>query len=152
MDLGMCFRYTERSHLKKFELITKMKLNLPSKPGHHTFKYAIYPHPDHFMQSNVVREAYNFNVPLLTRWEMFCLATSRPRCHPCLQAHPMMIQNRVSCTCEVPPICRTLQRRARAECCPGRRKTCCRFGPCCIAIVRSIWWPCNNSIVQVSSF
>ncbi|CAO3640016.1 unnamed protein product [Cunninghamella blakesleeana] len=35
--------------------------------GHHAFKYAIYPHEGHFMQSDVVREGYNFNVPLLTK-------------------------------------------------------------------------------------
>ncbi|ORZ07655.1 galactose mutarotase-like domain-containing protein [Absidia repens] len=35
--------------------------------GHHTLKYAIYPHEGHFMQSDVVREGYNFNVPLITR-------------------------------------------------------------------------------------
>ncbi|KAL1928348.1 hypothetical protein VTP01DRAFT_2704 [Rhizomucor pusillus] len=35
--------------------------------GHHVFKYAIYPHEGHFMQSDVVREGYNFNVPLLMR-------------------------------------------------------------------------------------
>ncbi|KAI9490397.1 galactose mutarotase-like domain-containing protein [Zychaea mexicana] len=35
--------------------------------GHHVFKYAIYPHEGHFMQSDVVREGYNFNVPLLTK-------------------------------------------------------------------------------------
>lgn len=31
--------------------------------GHHVFKYAIYPHEGHFIQSDVVREGYNFNVP-----------------------------------------------------------------------------------------
>ncbi|KAI7899040.1 glycosyl hydrolases family 38 N-terminal domain-containing protein [Cokeromyces recurvatus] len=35
--------------------------------GHHSFKYAIYPHPNHFLQSNVVQEGYNFNSPLITR-------------------------------------------------------------------------------------
>lgn len=35
--------------------------------GHHSFKYAIYPHQHHFLQSDVVREGYNFNSPLLTR-------------------------------------------------------------------------------------
>lgn len=35
--------------------------------GHHTFKYAVYPHEHHFLQSDVVREGYNFNSPLLTR-------------------------------------------------------------------------------------
>ncbi|KAI8098364.1 galactose mutarotase-like domain-containing protein [Gilbertella persicaria] len=35
--------------------------------GHHSFKYAIYPHEQHFLQSDVVREGYNFNSPLLTR-------------------------------------------------------------------------------------
>ncbi|KAI9312271.1 galactose mutarotase-like domain-containing protein [Dichotomocladium elegans] len=35
--------------------------------GHHVFKYAIYPHEGHFIQSDVVREGYNFNVPLLNR-------------------------------------------------------------------------------------
>lgn len=35
--------------------------------GHHSFKYAIYPHEHHFLQSDVVREGYNFNSPLLTR-------------------------------------------------------------------------------------
>ncbi|KAI8065635.1 glycosyl hydrolases family 38 N-terminal domain-containing protein [Gongronella butleri] len=35
--------------------------------GHHSLRYAIYPHEGHFMQSDVVREGYNFNVPLLTR-------------------------------------------------------------------------------------
>ncbi|RUP17557.1 galactose mutarotase-like domain-containing protein, partial [Jimgerdemannia flammicorona] len=35
--------------------------------GHHLFKYAVYPHANHFIQSDVVREAYAFNVPLLAR-------------------------------------------------------------------------------------
>ncbi|KAG2190749.1 hypothetical protein INT46_003001, partial [Mucor plumbeus] len=35
--------------------------------GHHSFKYAIYPHENHFLQSDVVREGYNFNSPLLAR-------------------------------------------------------------------------------------
>ncbi|RCI00419.1 Glycoside hydrolase, 38 vacuolar alpha mannosidase [Rhizopus stolonifer] len=35
--------------------------------GHHTFKYAIYPHPNHFLQSDVVQEGYNFNSPLISR-------------------------------------------------------------------------------------
>ncbi|KAI9276187.1 galactose mutarotase-like domain-containing protein [Sporodiniella umbellata] len=35
--------------------------------GHHTFKYAIYPHPNHFLQSDVVRQGYNFNSPLIER-------------------------------------------------------------------------------------
>lgn len=35
--------------------------------GHHSFKYAVYPHEHHFLQSDVVREAYNFNSPLLSR-------------------------------------------------------------------------------------
>jgi alpha-mannosidase len=36
--------------------------------GHHSFKYAIYPHEHHFSHSDVVREGYNFNSPLLTRF------------------------------------------------------------------------------------
>ncbi|CAG8553501.1 2475_t:CDS:10 [Acaulospora morrowiae] len=35
--------------------------------GTHEFKYAIYPHSGSFLESNVVREAYQFNVPLLVR-------------------------------------------------------------------------------------
>lgn len=35
--------------------------------GHHTFKYAIYPHPNHFLQSDVIQQGYNFNSPLLSR-------------------------------------------------------------------------------------
>jgi alpha-mannosidase len=35
--------------------------------GHHTFKYAIYPHTGHFHASDVVQQAYEFNVPLLPR-------------------------------------------------------------------------------------
>ncbi|KAJ1744082.1 Glycoside hydrolase, 38 vacuolar alpha mannosidase [Coemansia sp. RSA 1086] len=33
--------------------------------GHHTFRYAIYPHAGTFNESSVVREAYQFNVPLV---------------------------------------------------------------------------------------
>ncbi|KAJ1869415.1 Glycoside hydrolase, 38 vacuolar alpha mannosidase [Coemansia sp. RSA 990] len=33
--------------------------------GHHKFRYAIYPHTGSFNESSVVREAYQFNVPLL---------------------------------------------------------------------------------------
>ncbi|KAI8318233.1 hypothetical protein GQ54DRAFT_300614 [Martensiomyces pterosporus] len=33
--------------------------------GHHTFRYAIYPHTGTFSESNVVQEAYQFNTPLL---------------------------------------------------------------------------------------
>ncbi|CAM0138727.1 unnamed protein product [Umbelopsis sp. WA50703] len=36
--------------------------------GHHTFKYAIYPHTGHFHASDVVQQAYEFNVPLLPRF------------------------------------------------------------------------------------
>ncbi|KAG1178970.1 hypothetical protein G6F70_004929 [Rhizopus microsporus] len=43
--------------------------------GHHTFKYAIYPHPDHFLQSDVVQQGYNFNAPLLAS------VTSKSRIH-----------------------------------------------------------------------
>lgn len=35
--------------------------------GHHEFKFALYPHAGTFAESDVVREALNFNVPLLTR-------------------------------------------------------------------------------------
>ncbi|KAJ1960607.1 Glycoside hydrolase, 38 vacuolar alpha mannosidase [Dipsacomyces acuminosporus] len=33
--------------------------------GHHTFRYAIYPHKGSFHESGVVQEAYQFNVPLI---------------------------------------------------------------------------------------
>ncbi|KAJ2082492.1 Glycoside hydrolase, 38 vacuolar alpha mannosidase [Coemansia sp. RSA 988] len=33
--------------------------------GHHTFRYAVYPHRGSFNESSVVREAYQFNVPLV---------------------------------------------------------------------------------------
>ncbi|KAJ2612158.1 Glycoside hydrolase, 38 vacuolar alpha mannosidase [Coemansia sp. RSA 1365] len=33
--------------------------------GHHQFRYAIYPHSGTFSESNVVQEAYHFNLPLL---------------------------------------------------------------------------------------
>ncbi|KAJ2848981.1 Glycoside hydrolase, 38 vacuolar alpha mannosidase [Coemansia brasiliensis] len=33
--------------------------------GHHRFRYAIYPHTGTFNESSVVREAYQFNVPLM---------------------------------------------------------------------------------------
>ncbi|KAJ1881778.1 Glycoside hydrolase, 38 vacuolar alpha mannosidase [Coemansia sp. RSA 486] len=33
--------------------------------GHHKFRYAVYPHKGTFNESNVVQEAYQFNVPLL---------------------------------------------------------------------------------------
>ncbi|KAJ2715718.1 Glycoside hydrolase, 38 vacuolar alpha mannosidase [Coemansia sp. D1744] len=36
-----------------------------SDMGHHSFRYAIYPHTGTFSESNVVQEAYQFNVPLL---------------------------------------------------------------------------------------
>ncbi|OAD69350.1 glycoside hydrolase family 38 protein [Phycomyces blakesleeanus NRRL 1555(-)] len=36
--------------------------------GQHAFKYAIYPHQGHFNNSNVVREAFEFNVPLSIRY------------------------------------------------------------------------------------
>ncbi|CAG8450748.1 8086_t:CDS:10, partial [Ambispora leptoticha] len=35
--------------------------------GHHVFKYALLPHANSFLGSNVVREAYQFNVPLIVR-------------------------------------------------------------------------------------
>ncbi|KAJ1963825.1 Glycoside hydrolase, 38 vacuolar alpha mannosidase [Dipsacomyces acuminosporus] len=34
--------------------------------GHHTFRYAVYPHQGTLVESNVVQEAYQFNTPLLT--------------------------------------------------------------------------------------
>ncbi|KAJ2638266.1 Glycoside hydrolase, 38 vacuolar alpha mannosidase, partial [Coemansia sp. RSA 1287] len=33
--------------------------------GHHSFRYAIYPHKGAFGEASVVREAYQFNVPLV---------------------------------------------------------------------------------------
>ncbi|KAJ2828124.1 Glycoside hydrolase, 38 vacuolar alpha mannosidase [Coemansia erecta] len=36
-----------------------------SDMGHHRFRYAVYPHAGTFSESNVVQEAYQFNVPLL---------------------------------------------------------------------------------------
>ncbi|KAJ1735830.1 Glycoside hydrolase, 38 vacuolar alpha mannosidase [Coemansia biformis] len=33
--------------------------------GHHSFRYAVYPHKGSFNESSVVREAYQFNVPLV---------------------------------------------------------------------------------------
>ncbi|KAG9297720.1 hypothetical protein G9A89_011235 [Geosiphon pyriformis] len=35
--------------------------------GNHTFKYALLPHAGSFMESDVVHEAYQFNVPLIIR-------------------------------------------------------------------------------------
>lgn len=35
--------------------------------GQHSFKYAVYPHQHHFLQSDVVREGYNFNSPLIAK-------------------------------------------------------------------------------------
>jgi alpha-mannosidase len=35
--------------------------------GRHTFRYALYPHKGSFYESRVVQQAYEFNVPLLTR-------------------------------------------------------------------------------------
>ncbi|KAF9582151.1 Glycoside hydrolase, 38 vacuolar alpha mannosidase [Lunasporangiospora selenospora] len=35
--------------------------------GHHEFKYAVFPHQGTFHEANVVREAYQFNVPLIIR-------------------------------------------------------------------------------------
>jgi hypothetical protein len=32
--------------------------------GHHKFAFAVYPHKGTFHESNVVRESYQFNVPL----------------------------------------------------------------------------------------
>jgi len=36
--------------------------------GRHYFKYAVYPHKGHFHASDVVQQAYEFNVPLLPRF------------------------------------------------------------------------------------
>ncbi|KAF9353142.1 Glycoside hydrolase, 38 vacuolar alpha mannosidase [Mortierella sp. NVP85] len=35
--------------------------------GHHEFKFAVYPHKGTFDESNVVRESYQFNVPMIVR-------------------------------------------------------------------------------------
>lgn len=35
--------------------------------GHHSFRYALYPHTGTFQESGVIQEAYNFNEPLLVR-------------------------------------------------------------------------------------
>ncbi|KAF9964967.1 Glycoside hydrolase, 38 vacuolar alpha mannosidase [Mortierella alpina] len=35
--------------------------------GHHEFSFAVYPHKGTFHESNVVRESYQFNVPLIVR-------------------------------------------------------------------------------------
>ncbi|ORX86316.1 hypothetical protein K493DRAFT_269045 [Basidiobolus meristosporus CBS 931.73] len=35
--------------------------------GHHEFRYAVYPHRGSFLESDVVRQGYNFNVPLIAK-------------------------------------------------------------------------------------
>ncbi|KAJ2159106.1 Glycoside hydrolase, 38 vacuolar alpha mannosidase [Coemansia sp. RSA 552] len=53
--------------------------------GHHSFRYAVYPHAGSFVESNVVREAYQFNVPLVQLPVDFAAATvaaSQPAAMP----------------------------------------------------------------------
>ncbi|KAJ2963578.1 hypothetical protein NQZ79_g1347 [Umbelopsis isabellina] len=44
--------------------------------GHHVFKYAVYPHEGHFLQSDVVAEGFKFNVPLQSRVVSVAKATA----------------------------------------------------------------------------
>ncbi|KAI8982058.1 galactose mutarotase-like domain-containing protein [Mycotypha africana] len=56
--------------------------------GHHSFRYAVYPHPQHFLQSDVVQEGYNFNSPLLSKIipKSEVSACSVPRAFPTFRA------------------------------------------------------------------
>ncbi|CAG8440747.1 13597_t:CDS:10, partial [Ambispora gerdemannii] len=50
--------------------------------GHHVFKYALLPHANSFLGSNVVREAYQFNVPIIVRTTSREIAASlEPKSH-----------------------------------------------------------------------
>jgi len=60
------FGYATHGNIMRLSLLRSAKNPDPEADiGHHKFKYALFPHQGTFQQSNVVRESFNFNVPLL---------------------------------------------------------------------------------------
>lgn len=61
------------------------------------FKYAVYPHEGHFLQSDVVAEGFKFNVPLLSRVVSTAQATalSDPISHFRLEGAPNVVLDTV---------------------------------------------------------
>ncbi|KAI9362490.1 glycosyl hydrolases family 38 N-terminal domain-containing protein [Zopfochytrium polystomum] len=57
------YGYACRGNVMRLSLLRSAKApDLHADIGTHTFKYAIYPHKHSFLESDVVREAYQFNV------------------------------------------------------------------------------------------
>ncbi|OZJ02857.1 hypothetical protein BZG36_03218 [Bifiguratus adelaidae] len=62
------YGFATHENVMRLSLLRSAKApDAKSDIGRHVFKYAIYPHNGHFMQADVVRESYNFNIPLLAK-------------------------------------------------------------------------------------
>ncbi|KAL1921492.1 uncharacterized protein VTP21DRAFT_11208 [Calcarisporiella thermophila] len=61
------YGYATHGNTMRLSLLRSPKApDANSDIGRHFVNYAVYPHEGHFMQSDVVKQAYQFNVPLLT--------------------------------------------------------------------------------------
>ncbi|KAL1924955.1 uncharacterized protein VTP21DRAFT_4609 [Calcarisporiella thermophila] len=62
------YGYATHGNVIRLSLLRSPKApDAHSDLGKHYIKYALYPHEGHFMQSDVVEQAYRFNIPLITR-------------------------------------------------------------------------------------
>ncbi|KAF9113409.1 Glycoside hydrolase, 38 vacuolar alpha mannosidase [Mortierella sp. AM989] len=62
------FGYSCHGNVMRLSLLRSPKApDLSCDMGHHEFSYAIYPHIGTFHESNVVRESYQFNMPMTIR-------------------------------------------------------------------------------------
>ncbi|KAJ1539441.1 hypothetical protein HK405_012910, partial [Cladochytrium tenue] len=61
------YGYACKGNVMRLSLLRSSKApDLHADIGEHTFRYALYPHRHSFLESDVVREAYQFNVPPIT--------------------------------------------------------------------------------------
>ncbi|KAI9286060.1 galactose mutarotase-like domain-containing protein [Umbelopsis sp. AD052] len=88
------YGYAAHENVVRLSLIRSPKAPDPNCDiGHHVFKYAVYPHEGHFLQSDVVAEGFKFNVPLLSRVVSTAKATalSDPISHFRIEGAPNVV-------------------------------------------------------------
>ncbi|KAG0307665.1 hypothetical protein BGZ98_010134 [Dissophora globulifera] len=62
------FGYSTHGNTMRLSLLRSPKApDVNSDMGHHEFSYAVFPHKGTFHESNVVRESYQFNVPMIIK-------------------------------------------------------------------------------------
>ncbi|KAF9193219.1 Glycoside hydrolase, 38 vacuolar alpha mannosidase [Haplosporangium sp. Z 767] len=62
------YGYSCHGNVMRLSLLRSPKApDLHCDMGHHEFSFAVYPHKGTFHESNVVRESYQFNVPMVVR-------------------------------------------------------------------------------------